>query len=293
MKRGFTLIELLAVIVILAIIALIAIPTISGLIEKARLGSARSSALGWIDAVDKQIAVNQLDEKYTQINPGTYNAPFTDEYGVKVKGNQPTGGWVEVTEKGTNSFSLVIENKYVVSYFGDEVIVEKGNKARSNTPEYVYFNNVGYYEINSSLNTYNDLLTKTNMDLKLIPDSNWKYYVKLKLNSSGEVTNTYVCGVKDNKEFCLIPLIHLNNLDGFASTSTDEYRQNATVLQETFPSCQIGPYGCTDGEIVAGSSGYEFVGIGSHAGSGGVSIGCNIQMYGNTDVTYISCRGAE
>ena len=61
-NKGFTLIELLAVIVILAIIALIATPTILGVIEKARKGAAESSALGYIDAVEKQIAIDMLDE---------------------------------------------------------------------------------------------------------------------------------------------------------------------------------------------------------------------------------------
>ncbi len=43
MKKGFTLIELLALIVILAIIALIAVPTITGIVEKAKKGGAESS----------------------------------------------------------------------------------------------------------------------------------------------------------------------------------------------------------------------------------------------------------
>ena len=54
MKKGFTLIELLAVVVILAIIALIAVPTISGIVEKARKGGAEQSAHGYIDAVNKE-----------------------------------------------------------------------------------------------------------------------------------------------------------------------------------------------------------------------------------------------
>ena len=61
MKKGFTLIELLAVIVILAIIALIATPMILGVIETARKGAAKTSALGYLDAVEKQIMINQLD----------------------------------------------------------------------------------------------------------------------------------------------------------------------------------------------------------------------------------------
>lgn len=50
-KRGFTLIELLAIIVILAIIAVITVPIILNIIENAKRGAARSSALGYADAI--------------------------------------------------------------------------------------------------------------------------------------------------------------------------------------------------------------------------------------------------
>ena len=50
--KGFTLIELLAVIVILAIIALIATPIVLNMINSARKSAAKSSALGFIDAIE-------------------------------------------------------------------------------------------------------------------------------------------------------------------------------------------------------------------------------------------------
>ena len=56
-RKGFTLIELLAVIVILAVIALISTPMILGIIEKAKKGGAESSALGYIEAVEKTAIV--------------------------------------------------------------------------------------------------------------------------------------------------------------------------------------------------------------------------------------------
>ena len=61
-KKGFTLVELLAVIVILAIVAVIATPIILGVIDKAKKGAAEQSALGYIDAVEKQIVINSMDE---------------------------------------------------------------------------------------------------------------------------------------------------------------------------------------------------------------------------------------
>ena len=51
-KNGFTLIELLVVIVILAIIALVAVPIVLNMIENAKKNAAKSSALGYIEAIE-------------------------------------------------------------------------------------------------------------------------------------------------------------------------------------------------------------------------------------------------
>ena len=77
MKKGFTLIELLAVIVILAIIALIATPMILGVIDTAKQGSAKSSALGYVEAVEKSMMIQQ-------VNGGA--APVAGEYTVSENG---------------------------------------------------------------------------------------------------------------------------------------------------------------------------------------------------------------
>ena len=128
-NKGFTLIELLAVIVILAIIALIATPTILGVVEDARKGAAESSILGWIDAVEKQGMINELDENTANdLVNGTYNVTATgikstasnaEDIAINVKGQRPdvscsqsftiTGG--EIT--GSPVFKL---GKYYVTY---------------------------------------------------------------------------------------------------------------------------------------------------------------------------------
>ena len=61
-QKGFTLIELLAVTVVLAIIALIATPMILGVVSNAKKGGAESSALGWIDAVEKYFVTTMVQE---------------------------------------------------------------------------------------------------------------------------------------------------------------------------------------------------------------------------------------
>jgi type IV pilus assembly protein PilA len=105
-NKGFTLIELLAVIVILAIIALIATPTILGVIDTARKGAAESSALGYIDAVEKQILLDELatkeDDKTGISVPSTGTASYSVSAikNVSVKGDAPTGGTVVIDTTG-------------------------------------------------------------------------------------------------------------------------------------------------------------------------------------------------
>ena len=126
-NKGFTLIELLAVIVILAIIALIATPMILGVVETARKGAAESSVLGFVDAVEKQVMINELEEN--AIVDGTYavasannGATLTGSgtaagktYTVEVKGEVPTADSMEISsgQVATTTFTL---NSYTVTY---------------------------------------------------------------------------------------------------------------------------------------------------------------------------------
>ncbi len=131
MKKGFTLIELLAVIVILAIIALIATPTILGVVEDARKGAAESSILGYVDAIEKQSMINEMDETKTPIS-GVKTIEQLGTAGVAVKGQKPTAAYtwnkssqtvcysaegVTVTNGEVQDTLFVYgENKYVVKY---------------------------------------------------------------------------------------------------------------------------------------------------------------------------------
>ena len=128
-RKGFTLIELLAVIVILAIIALIATPMILGVIEKARKGASEQSALGYIDAVEKQVAINQVKNE-NLINDGTYNVPMT---GITVKGESPTKGWLKIEKGMITNYSFVI-GKYVVTK-GSETV--KGDEPTKSEEEVI------------------------------------------------------------------------------------------------------------------------------------------------------------
>ena len=151
-RKGFTLIELLAVIVILAIIALIATPMILGVIEKARKGASEQSALGYIDAVEKQVAINQVKNE-NLINDGTYNVPMT---GITVKGESPTQGWLKIEKGMVTNYSFVI-GKYVITKGSETVKGDKPTKSDEEvTKTYpVYSNGTAVYynpETNSKCN---------------------------------------------------------------------------------------------------------------------------------------------
>ena len=98
-KNGFTLIELLAVIVILAIIALVAVPIVLNMIENAKKNAAKSSALGFVEAIEygNGIADAAKDDSgidnqgYTLIEDGTYtDAENEINPKVKNKGEKPS-----------------------------------------------------------------------------------------------------------------------------------------------------------------------------------------------------------
>ena len=111
-NKGFTLIELLAVIVILAIIALIATPMILGVIDTAKQGSAKSAALGYADAVEKQIMINQLDNDATNdITNDEYTVAELTAKGVTVKGDVPTGN-VTIANNKVSSATLTFAKIY-------------------------------------------------------------------------------------------------------------------------------------------------------------------------------------
>ena len=128
MKKGFTLIELLAVIVILAIIALIAIPTISGLIEKARLGAVRDSVYNIIDAAELHFAIDDADVIDGELTFTCDGAKCTTSSGqeLKFKGKVPSTGMIIASKDSSNAINIKIGN-YCAFGSRDNIQVVKGD----------------------------------------------------------------------------------------------------------------------------------------------------------------------
>ena len=113
-NKGFTLIELLAVIVILAIIALIATPIIMGIIDEAKTQSAKNSAYGYLDSVDKAVVktsfdklsdsstvtIDVLDGSYTISDGGRTLSDGTDTITISFKGEGPEDGGILCYDNG-------------------------------------------------------------------------------------------------------------------------------------------------------------------------------------------------
>lgn len=183
-KKGFTLIELLAVIVVLAIIALIATPIILGVIEDARKSSVESSALGYIDAVEKHYAINMLDETKTQIADGDYNLPMDD---VKIKGQKPTSGNITIN-KGIITKATMCINGYEIVYDGKTSIAKRKDNcsSSSNTDE-----NHPFIPGDNPVEDDGELITRYSVGdkvtLKLGSDTTSEWYV---IESSDESKNT-------------------------------------------------------------------------------------------------------
>ena len=300
-KKGFTLIELLAVIVVLAIIALIAVPRILNVVDKAKISSERVSALGYIDAVEKQIIINQLDsDNSNDITTGVYTPDELKLKGVKVKGQTPSEGWVQIGTQKVEDYSLKssTKSKIVINYDKtkkDAVVDFSGNikdrpdgssnaftgtiyKVTSNInhaypvgtsmtymtepkwcgihPEYgnscdfeVYFESKEECESNDNSMTCEQkevreaVIDGTPIALTTSASSlNSNAYYRYKIVNN-LITESTICGVKNNKEFC------------FDGTETSPYTKNIKIATDTFgaDNCEYisnGSYRCDSSTLM-------------------------------------------
>ena len=263
-RKGFTLIELLAVIVILAIIAIIAVPTILGVIDRARKGAAESSALGYIDAVEKQTAINLLDSDATNdITEGAYTISELDAKNVQVKGSAPSDGWVQVNSKGeVVGYSLKVGDYYVNPENNDanKALADKSGElvskpeGGSSTPascpgpgcKFVYTTNkltIGTSEIPSEATDDYTTLAEHPYFLGLIANE-----------TTGKIERLFACGVENGTPFCL---------EGKDKTKYAD--PNVGILNTIFPSCNASASNydasCHGSSVNAIAINYGFVGV--------------------------------
>ena len=130
-KKGFTLVELLAVIVILAILATVAIPVVLNMIERAKKSSARSSALGYIDAIEYSQGLSEYDVNYVKLEDGIYDT--IDIENLKLKGKSPLYGEVEIEHSRVKEAGMCINGYYAVYENKDVEVIEKCSEEEDKT----------------------------------------------------------------------------------------------------------------------------------------------------------------
>lgn len=165
-KKGFTLIELLVVIVILAIIALIVVPKISNVIEESKQKSAELSALGYIDAIENYILIDDAadEEKLYngiyQVSSDIYEIDSSETYDegihlndiISFKGTGPTKGFVSLKDGKVEEAILKINN-YLVSCQNRKCSIQ--NKLAGKTKELKdYYDSVNHSDLELKMPSY-------------------------------------------------------------------------------------------------------------------------------------------
>ena len=149
-KKGFTLVELLAVIVILAIIALIATPIILNVINDAKKEAAKDSFYGYMDAIEKAIIVNDIDEEEGFPTPdpnGCYNLKELNKK-VNIKGTNPKiadAAKVCLKEGTTTRLTGVEIDEFTFAYDGKELTQTKNGTTEDTKNYKVYTNGTEIY----------------------------------------------------------------------------------------------------------------------------------------------------
>mgnify|MGYP001019034964 CR=1 FL=1 len=102
-RKGFTLIELMAIVIILAVIAVIAVPTIQGLIIKAREAAFINTAYGLMEASEYKYMDNMMKGKKAEELKVYYPQ---DKDILKASGKMPDSGGIIMTPTGEIALGL-------------------------------------------------------------------------------------------------------------------------------------------------------------------------------------------
>ena len=274
-RKGFTLIELLAIIVILAIIAVITVPIILGIVDEAKKGTAKDSAYGYKDAVNKFYTSKLLQNKDYSMQDKTYSISELNTLGVSVSGNEPEGdSWVKIKNNNVISACLQFDDYKVDIVGGNVDEVTKGEcieQLPCTGEDCVY----AVYTVKMNYNpngTSGSILTDYTMDYTTFSDHHGYYedryfFLGHILGEDGRINRGFVCSIVNDKPFCIE-----GTLDGSKNNINMKILQSLSIgnlTEECFGDS--GYYPCT---YNTGN-----VQIGVNGPSGGCSVSSEGKMW--------------
>ena len=236
-KNAFTLIELLAVIVVLAIIALIATPIVMNTIKKSQKGAAERSADSYIKQVETAVAEERLSKN--EVLEGEYqitsdgnlcrdkSASCSDDNKIKIEmsGTKPTSGKIKITNGSVDqTSSSMTVGSYEVAYNPTTKKYEATEKGSASSTTVVYRWSTDTIKIGDTIN-----LSDTSKFTKDASTLGKSYYLKHVLDKDNKITESYVCDLYNNKEYCLRG--GNSSFYGWAENESD-YTGNMLILKK-------------------------------------------------------------
>ena len=233
-RKGFTLIELLAVIVVLAIIALIATPIVMNTIKKSKKGAAERSADSFVKQVETAVTTERLngniieDGEYEITSDGNLckdkSASCSDDQKIKIEmsGTKPTSGKVKITNGVAQISTKLTVGDYDVKYNTESKKYEATEKG-STSSTVVYRFSTDEIKVGDTIDLSDT--TKYTKDPSTLGKNK---YLKHIVDKDNKVTESYVCTIFNNKEYCIRG--GDSSFYGWSENESD-YTGNALILK--------------------------------------------------------------